>query len=277
MKKICAITMARNDEFFLNKWILYYGEQLGYNNLYVVLDGDDQPNPALADRINIIYKEHIKTDVANGDKIRINFINNKAHELLNGYDIVIGCDADEFLVVDPNINKSLCEYLSGLKIKASVSALGIDVGQNLNTETAINSNINFLEQRGFAVVSSRYTKPVVINKKVEWGAGFHRIKGHNFYIDDNLYLFHFGGFDDEMLKAKFSDSDKINEGWLKHLNKRRKTSLMVTKRKAVDGDKLFAFARNLQRYLRKPYAINKPSTAYFKLVVRIPKRFDNII
>ena len=35
MKNICAITMVRNDDFFLRKWISYYGKELGEENLYV--------------------------------------------------------------------------------------------------------------------------------------------------------------------------------------------------------------------------------------------------
>ena len=34
-KKICALTMVRNDEFYLRKWVAYYGGQLGRENLYV--------------------------------------------------------------------------------------------------------------------------------------------------------------------------------------------------------------------------------------------------
>jgi hypothetical protein len=42
MKKIAAITMARNDDFYLRKWVAYYGAQLGKENLYIFLDGLDQ-------------------------------------------------------------------------------------------------------------------------------------------------------------------------------------------------------------------------------------------
>lgn len=45
MKKIAAITMARNDAFFLKKWVSYYGKELGRENLYIYLDGLDQENP----------------------------------------------------------------------------------------------------------------------------------------------------------------------------------------------------------------------------------------
>ena len=39
VKKICAITMVRNDEFYLRKWVEYYGAQLGRDNLRIYFDG----------------------------------------------------------------------------------------------------------------------------------------------------------------------------------------------------------------------------------------------
>ena len=33
MKHIAALTMVRNDEFFLRKWVEYYGRELGRENL----------------------------------------------------------------------------------------------------------------------------------------------------------------------------------------------------------------------------------------------------
>ena len=45
MKKIAALTMVRNDDFFLQKWVEYYGAQLGPENLYVYFDGTDQTIP----------------------------------------------------------------------------------------------------------------------------------------------------------------------------------------------------------------------------------------
>ena len=45
MKRIAAITMVRNDAFYLRKWTAWYGAQLGEENLYILLDGRDQPIP----------------------------------------------------------------------------------------------------------------------------------------------------------------------------------------------------------------------------------------
>lgn len=202
-KKIAAITMARNDEFFLNRWIAYYGKELGEENLYIYLDGLDQKTPSKAGKSNIKKLPHKEEAVQQGDKTRILLLSNLANELFKrGYEIVIGCDCDEFLIVDPALNTSLSEYLSKKSNYSSLSGLGMDVGQDLKTESTLKMAEPFLTQRNYALLSTRYTKPVVMLKPVIWGSGFHSIKGHNFHIDKNLYLLHFGGVDLNMIKTK---------------------------------------------------------------------------
>lgn len=277
MKKICAITMARNDEFFLNRWIEYYGNQLGEENLFIFLDGEDQPIPKHAGKANVKHCERVVEHVVAAEKRRLDFLSQTAAELLKDYDLVIGVDADEFLVVDPRCENSLEEYLSAISCKTSISGLGLDVGQNTEKEEKLDINAPFLLQRDYALVCSRYTKPSVISKPLSWGSGFHRIKGHNFNIDPNLYLLHFGSVDLEMIRQKFFDKDLISTGRQKHIKKRARTIDIVTRQKNVRaGDKWFALARTVQTIIRPVYALNKPSMAGWKLVVKIPERFKTI-
>lgn len=277
MKKIAAITMARNDNFFVEKWINYYSTQLGEKNIYVFLDGKDQPLPSNAEKANVIIRDHIAQTRATGDKSRIHFLSLFAKQLFEEkkYDLVIGTDCDEFLVVDPECNQSLSEYLSNLKISTSVSALGMDIGQNINTEKELNPNSSILIQRNFAVISSRYTKSVVISKPVNWGSGFHRIKNNNFHIDKNLYLFHLGYCDLKMLQQK-SNGDRLKNGWDKHLKRRANTITLITKSEKQGGEKEIALAKKVQTYLRPIFAWNKPSMGCWKLVVSIPEKFKQI-
>lgn len=100
IKKIAAITMARNDEFFLSRWVKYYGRELGIENLYIILDGTDQNAPKNAKGVNIIKIPHTEMSRAAGDKYRIGKISDLANDLFKKYDIVIGCDSDEFLIVE---------------------------------------------------------------------------------------------------------------------------------------------------------------------------------
>ena len=134
LKRIAAITMVRNDDFFLHRWLKYYGDQFGPENLYIYLDGTDQPVPQNAGAAHIEKLPHTDLSRAAGDKYRIGKLNELARELLETYDIVIGCDCDEFLIVDPKTNKTLAEYLSEIQKKNTVSGMGLDVGLNLKTE-----------------------------------------------------------------------------------------------------------------------------------------------
>lgn len=273
IKKIAAITMARNDEFFLNRWISYYGKELGEENLYIYLDGLEQKTPSKAGKANIKKLPHKEEAVQRGDKTRILLLSSLANELFKkGYDIVIGCDCDEFLIVDPDLKTSLKEYLSKKDtLFYSLSGLGLDVGQDLTTEPALKMDKPFLTQRNYALLSTRYTKPVVMLKPATWGSGFHSIKGHNFHIDKNLYLLHFGSVDLDMIKNKIGDR---NPSWEKHLKKRARTIDIITN--AKDKNKSPKIARTLQTLLRPIYDMNKPAMLGLKWVTTIPERFKKL-
>jgi hypothetical protein len=277
MKRICALTMVRNDDFYLKKWTAYYGRELGEENLYIFLDGKDQPIPDWCPKAHITAYDKIKGQVVEAEKGRLALLSQKAAELLESYDLVIGTDADEFLIVDPALGISLAEYLSSKDIKISLSGLGVDVGQNTKEETGIIENEPFLRQRHYARLSTRYSKPSVLAAPVVWGSGFHRIKGHNFHIAKDLYLFHFGYFDLGRIEARFNDKDRKEAGWSRHLAKRSKTIRLVSNKKAGEWNSRVNFARIIQNLVRPPYAWNKPAMFEMIVIVRIPERFQDIV
>lgn len=270
--------MVRNDEFFLKKWIEYYGAQLGRENLFVWFDGLDQSIPDFCQGVHAEAVKHIEGNVRQGDKGRIDFLSARAVELFERYDMVIGTDVDEFLVPDPSLSKGLREFLSEVKTSCpSISGLGIDVGQNLNEEAAIDESRTFLSQRHYAKLSTRYSKANVLLKPVAWGSGFHRTRKGNFHIVKDLYLFHFGCVDLERIKAKMQDKGLVASGWSRHLKKRAETIYLVSRKKALDWERAVCFARSLQNIVRPPYAWNKPAMFELKLVVRIPQRFNTVV
>ena len=272
LKKIAAITMARNDEFFLTRWIKYYGEMIGTENLYIYLDGTDQKIPQNAGTANITKLPHTDMTRSVGDKYRIGLINDLAKKLLKTYDIVIGCDCDEFLIVDPAVNKNLAEYLSELKIKNTVSGLGLDIGQNMKMEQTLDITKPILEQREYALLSTRYTKPVVKNAPLDWGSGFHSVSGHNFHIDKNLYLLHFGAVDMQMLEHKAASR---GPDWLNHLRRRGNGTINAVTNLPAHDEKWMKRARIIQTFARPIYAFDKPGMFGIQRVVKIPARFKN--
>ena len=141
------------------------------------------------------------------DRIRAKRISEFAKELHKKYDVVLATDIDEFLVLDPNTGFKLKEYLSKNFISSSLSALGIDVAQHPTFEKSSDKNKPFLSQRKYAFISDRYTKPIISLEPLNWGSGFHRVKGKDFTIDSNLFLFHFGLVDIKILKNKHKDRE----------------------------------------------------------------------
>ena len=278
MKKIAAITMVRNDDFYLKKWVEYYGGELGRENLYIFFDGLDQTVPSFCEGTHSQLVEKVGTDVVSNDKGRVALMSSKAAELFaDGYELVIGTDCDEFVVVDPRLGKSLQEYLSAASIKYSLSPLGLDFGQKLGEEDAIREDVPFLEQRHYAQLGTRYTKSSVIARPLEWGSGFHRVRGHNFHIAKDLYLLHFGYFDMGRIEERFKDANRLALGWEKHMRKRSRTIRLVTEKRALNFDAWTRFARICQSIVRPPYAWNKPAMFGLKIIVRIPDRFQKIV
>lgn len=276
--------MVRNDDFYLRRWVEYYGRELGKENLYIFFDGTDQKIAGFCDGTNVKAVEKIPGQVVAAEKGRLDLLSDTAAELLKKYDLVIGTDADEFLVVDPKLGISLADYLSSQKIDTCLSGLGIDMGQFLGKagdprtpEGDIDDSRTFLSQRRYGLIGTRYTKPSVIAAPVRWGRGFHRVRGHNFRIGKDLFLFHFGYFDMTRIRARFADKDRAAAGWTRHLAKRSRTIRVVTDSPARDFDRWTGIARGVQTMVRPPYAWNKPAMFNLDIVVRIPDRFSGVI
>ena len=277
LKRIGAITTVRNDTVFLEKWVQYYGRELGVKNLFVFIDGHDQPKPEYLNEVNTIFLPHLPLKREQAVSRRARVMSDLASGLFRYFDAVIVTDVDEFLIVDPNVNLSLAEYLSQTNARVSISGLGMDIGQHVELEPVLDRSRPFLDQRKFAHLSSRYTKPVVAFKPVTWGSGMHRIKGRNFHIDPNLFLFHFGMVDYELSTGKTSDKDRLDTGWSKHLSRREALFRIIAESSPIAGDEYFEEARKRQTTRRPLYALNKPGMIPGNPVVEIPERFRGIV
>lgn len=278
-RRIAALTMVRNDDFFLRKWVEHYSEAVGRENLRVFMDGLDQKVPVFCEGVKVERVPHVEGNVSQADRGRIDFLSAQAARLFEEeYDMVIGTDVDEFLVVDPSLGKTLAEYLSEVSTSCpSISGLGVDVGQKLGEEGMLDAFRPFLSQRKYARLSTRYSKASVLLRPVAWGSGFHRTRKGNFHIQDGLYLFHFGCADLERIKAKMQDKGLVDAGWTRHLRKRAKTIFQISSRPAKDWEKSVKLARKVQNTFRPPFAWNKPSMFEAVVIVEIPSRFEETV
>ena len=99
-KKICALTMARNDEFFLTRWVDYYGRHLGKENLYILLDGEDQEPPTNAVGTTVVKYHSEAMQLVSAEKNRLWKLSQYAGGRRKRCEVVIGPYTDEFIVVD---------------------------------------------------------------------------------------------------------------------------------------------------------------------------------
>lgn len=276
-KRIKAMTMVRNDRF-LEKWVAYYGSQLGRENLYVFFDGSDQEIPDSLSGVNTEVLPKMTGNVVETDRQRARFMSERAARLFaEGTDMVIATDADEFLVVDPACGLGLAEFLSILPDRPCHSGLGVDVLHHLPDEPGIDFSRPFLSQRKRGWLHSRYTKPSVITRPLVWGGGYHRVKGRNFHIAENLYLFHFGGVDRRSLQEISADAARAEKGWSRHQLKRQRALQRVSRVKARKWEPAVRFVRRMQTICRPLFALNKPTTFGLRFVAEIPGRFRNLI
>jgi hypothetical protein len=277
--KIAAISMVRNGGFFVEKWIDYYGRLLGPQNLYLIIDGLDQPLPVEHEGINITQVPHITQGKSAGDRYRAKLVSEYAKTLFKdkGYKVVVAHDIDEFLVLDPSWSANLTGYLLKLGSRASISALGVDVVHHPNNEKALDPQRLFMSQRSYAVISARYTKPVVATEPVMWGPGFQRVRGKQFNIDPNLFLFHFGMVDIDTALNKVKERDRKRCGWRSHFRRREAIFELVKKKQPLDGDIVFSRARLNQTIFRPFFIWNKKTMIFKKTVIRVPDRFKNSI
>ena len=275
---IAALTMVRNDDFFLGKWIEYYGNLLGKENLFIYVDGEDQKVPSCADACNVTIIPRVAGNVRISDKQRIDILSARAAQLLRRYDMIVGTDVDEFLVVDPALKMTLPEFLYAQNTtgRNSLSGLGCDVIYN-SEYGSLDRSKPLLGQRRAALLSTRYTKTSVLCAPVQWGSGFHRTRKGDFHICKGLYLFHFGCADPSIIGQKLNDKDLETRGWERHLRKRRRIIETLPSIEWRDWEEWTRKARFIQSIVRLPYTWNKPAMFNLRIKVRVPERFSGIV
>lgn len=276
MKRSAALTSVRNGAQFIERWAAYYGDQLGPENLFIMVDGHDQHVPDMPG-VNVLVQDYVPRPRLKGDKFRAGRASDLAAELLDRYDLVIGTDIDEFLIVDPALETNLTDYLSASPINGALSAIGIDVARNARVEGPLDWSHPFLGQRQHGLISDRYTKANILSRPLRWGSGYHRVKGQRHKIDPNLSLFHFGSVDDVATQARMTDTDRVANGWAKHQQRRNAVPDEVSTAQVVEGDARFASAYAELSKPRDIIAWNKPRALKSDRVIRIPDRFHGLV
>ncbi|MGR3501097.1 glycosyltransferase family 2 protein [Pseudaestuariivita sp.] len=182
-----AVTMVRDDAFFLKAWLRYYGTRLGRENCYIINHGRGGEVSDLASGCNVIG---IPGDPhKNFDMKRWRLLNGLVAGLRSYYDHVIVGDVDELVVVDPVHGLDLLDYLAQSPIRRVLTPVGLEVIHRIDVEPeAITDTI--LGPRRHVRLAPHYSKPCVVSLGTKIARGGHFTQASKLFAPEELYLFH---------------------------------------------------------------------------------------
>ncbi|WP_353475129.1 glycosyltransferase family 2 protein [Salipiger sp. H15] len=181
-----AVTMVRDDVFFLKAWLRHYGRLLGRENCYVINHGRGAEVAALAEGCNVIG---IPGDPhPNFDMKRWRLLNGQVNGLRSYYRHVIVGDVDELVVLDP-AEGNLLDFLARQPLRRVLTPVGLEVIHRPELEP---------EQLGEAILGPRrhlrlaphYAKPCVVSRGTKIARGGHFTQASKLFTPEPLYLFH---------------------------------------------------------------------------------------
>lgn len=191
MQVAAAVTMVRDDLFFLRKWLDYYGGLFGRENLYVINHGRGEAVNKLAAGANIIGipgEASPKFDIQ-----RWRLLNNLVQGIRQYYKYVIVGDVDELVVLDPKADKTLYDFLEARPRNKLFTPLGLELLHRLDREPEPldpSGADAFLGKRRHVRVALLYAKPCVISCTTRLSRGGHYAETEELNTPENLYLFH---------------------------------------------------------------------------------------
>ena len=198
MQTAAALTMVRDDAFFLRAWLRHYGILFGRENCYVINHGRGKEVASLAEGCNIIG---IPGDAhKNFDMKRWRMLNNFVMGLRCYYDHVIVGDVDELVVLDPASGLSLPQFLGNVPANRVLTPIGLEVVHDIETEAdPIKDHV--IGPRRQVRPAPHYSKPCVISTGTKIARGGHFTQYPKLHAPEHLYLLH----------LKFCDIDAYSE------------------------------------------------------------------
>jgi Glycosyl transferase family 2 len=187
MQTVAALTMVRDDTFFLAAWLRHYGDLFGRENCYVVNHGGGAAVADLATGCNVIA---IPGDPhKNFDMKRWRMLNNFVMGLRCYYNHVIVGDVDELVVLDPESGTDLPSFLAGVPDKRVLTPLGLEVIHRVDVEPeAISDTI--LGPRRHVRPAPHYSKPCIVSVGTKIARGGHFTQYEKLRTPEHLYLLH---------------------------------------------------------------------------------------
>ena len=290
--RIAALTFCRDEGAMLPLWVQFYGDQFGTENLYVV---DDNSEDGSTDDLPC---DVLRIPPIRGGKFestRMGFIAGLSRSLLELYDAVVFCDADEFHVPDPDRYSGLRDFIEQQDPDVrAIGALGLNVVHAAGVEEPLDLSQPLLGQRQLAKFLPLMCKPAIKFVPAPWYAASHGIRAP-YAVDPDLWMFHLKFADRELLRsaadlrqaAVHADGRSRNTSWrrgggemvdlLDEITSGVTDVAAVQEFRPPDGRRLARLvAQDGEKRWRAPKG-SQVELMRSRPLVRIPERFHGIV
>jgi hypothetical protein len=177
----------------LPRWVRYYGDQLGLENLLVV---DDCSTDGSTDDLPCRVIPSGGFPEGRFEKARVALASRLGSELLRDHDAVIFTDADEFLLADPDRYEGLRDFVARRPDVRVGAGLGFNVVHHLAHEAPLVDGLPVLGQRHYGKLVGQISKPSLKRVHAPWAKASHGIRTAYTPVRDLL-----------MVHLKFADLD----------------------------------------------------------------------
>jgi hypothetical protein len=194
---VAVMTMARDEGPLLRRWVQHHAQQVGADHVLVVDDNSADGSTAGLDcsvlRIPPLVKRGFEPS-------RMALLAGVSAGLLEAYDAVLFCDADEFVVADPARFADLRQFVAARPDSDAVGVLGLNVVHDVAREPGLDPEAPLLGQRSYAKFLPLMCKPALKWVPAAWAHASHGILCP-FEVDPELFMFHF----------KFADKSRLEQ------------------------------------------------------------------
>lgn len=204
---VAAITMARDEGTMIRHWVDHYAGQLGAENVFVI---DDHSQDGSTDDLRATVLRFPYLRKYGFEPSRMGTVTNFANSLLFSYDAVLFCDADEFVVADPDRYPDLRHLAAAMGDRQAVGVSAYNVIHDVANEKPLTFDRPLLQQRSHAKFTPLMCKPSLKFVRADWSHASHAI-GCRFEIEPDLVMFHMKFADRDLLAASAAQRNRLNQ------------------------------------------------------------------
>ncbi len=201
-------TMVRNEDYFLKLWVSYYEQFVPREHIFIVVDGLDSTLPDGLDGCQILTFP--RSEVGEGwDKKRWEFLSSLATMLTRRFEVVVGGDVDELVVLDPQYGNDPINHVLTRTTTNVISPFAIEIIHRVDLEQPLSIEHPVLSQRRYGRINFTYCKPCITRVPINWSIGQHYADYPELTLSDELFLFHLRFLDRDMLIQRQKSRNEI--------------------------------------------------------------------